>query len=62
MAERRPNILLLVSDQHRGDWMPYDDETRKKQGTEDLHLNMPAIRGLMDRGTAFTCEIGRAHV
>ncbi|MCR5450184.1 MAG: sulfatase-like hydrolase/transferase [Solobacterium sp.] len=62
MTERRPNILLLVSDQHRGDWMPYDGETKKKQGTEDLHLNMPEIRGLMDRGTAFTCAVSPSPV
>ncbi len=62
MTENRPNILLLVSDQHRGDWMPYDDDVRKQQGTEDLHLNMPHIRSLMDSGTSFTCAVSPSPV
>lgn len=24
---RKPNILFFFSDQHRGDWMPYDEES-----------------------------------
>lgn len=62
MSENRPNILLLLSDQHRGDWMPYDEDVRKRQGTEDLQLNMPAVRGLMDRGTSFTCAVSPSPV
>lgn len=59
---QRPNILLLFSDQHRGDWMPYDAEVKKRQGTEDLVLNMPNIRGLMERGTTFTRAVSPAPV
>ncbi len=51
---RRPNVLFFFSDQHRGDWMPYDNATRKRQGTEELALEMPNIKGMMDRGVSFT--------
>ena len=60
--EQRPNILFLFSDQHRGDWMPYDPGIKAAQGTADLELHMPNIRGMMDRGTAFTCAISPAPV
>ena len=59
---KQPNILFLFSDQHRGDWMPYDPEYKKAQGVEDLELNMPVIRALMDQGTAFTQAISPAPV
>lgn len=42
---KQPNILLLFSDQHRGDWMP---------GAEGLPLRMPHLRTLMEGGTTFT--------
>ncbi len=60
--ERLPNILFLFSDQHRGDWMPYDTATKSKLGVEALDLNMPNIRGIMDRGTAFSCAISPAPI
>ena len=60
--DKRPNILFVFSDQHRGDWLPYDDETRRKLGVEDLHLETPVLRGMMDRGTAFTCAISPSPV
>ena len=47
MEQKRKNILLLFSDQHRGDWMPF-------RNPETAFLRMPHIRGLMDRGTTFT--------
>lgn len=58
--EKRPNFLFLFSDQHRGDWMPYDAEIKRKLGVEELRLNMPNIRGLMDCGTAFTTAVSPA--
>jgi arylsulfatase len=42
---KRPNILLIFPDQHRGDWMP---------GAEGLPLRMPNLRQLMEQGTTFT--------
>lgn len=51
---KRKNILFLFSDQHRGDWMPYDPEAARSLGMDSLPLRMPNIRSLMDRGTTFT--------
>ena len=47
---KRKNILLLFSDQHRGDWMPFGSDMGIPEA--DL-LHMPNIRALMDRGTTF---------
>lgn len=58
----RPNILFLFSDQHRGDWMPYDSEIKAAHGITDLKLHMPVIRGLMDRGTSFSLAFSPAPV
>ena len=58
----RPNILFLFSDQHRGDWMPYDPEIKAAQGVGDLELHMPVIRALMDRGTSFSLAFSPAPV
>ncbi len=60
--DRKPNFLFLFSDQHRGDWMPYDPEIKKAQGVEELELQMPVIRGLMERGTAFSGAVSPAPV
>lgn len=51
---KRPNVLFLFSDQHRGDWMPYDEETRKNCGFDDIPLKMQSIKSLMDNGITFT--------
>ncbi|HHV08881.1 MAG TPA: sulfatase-like hydrolase/transferase [Clostridiales bacterium] len=59
---KSPNFLFLFSDQHRGDWMPYDTDTKRKLGVEKLELDMPNIRGIMDRGTAFSCAISPAPI
>lgn len=59
---RRPNILFFFSDQHRGDWMPYDPKLMREQGVPDLELHMPNIRGLMERGTTFTQAYSPAPV
>ena len=50
----RPNILLLFPDQHRGDWLPYDQDMKLKLGVPDLNLRMPVIRAMMERGLTFT--------
>ena len=50
-ATRKKNILLLLPDQHRGDWMPFRGALATAV-TEQLR--MPNIRHLMDRGTTFT--------
>jgi arylsulfatase len=60
--EKKPNFLFLFSDQHRGDWMPYDKDIKRKQGVETLVLNMPNIRGIMDRGTTFSCAVSPAPI
>ncbi len=59
---KKPNFLFLFSDQHRGDWMPYDTTTKQKLGVEALELNMPNIRGIMDRGTSFSCAVSPAPI
>ena len=51
---KRPNILLLLPDQHRGDWMPYDEETFDRLALPAIDLRMPTISSLMERGTTFT--------
>lgn len=50
----KPNILFLFPDQHRGDWMPYDDDVRKRLGVSDLHLEMKNIKSMMKKGVTFT--------
>lgn len=49
-----PNILLLFSDQHRGDWLPFSDTQFEALGMEPLDLKMEHIRELMKNGTVFT--------
>jgi len=51
---KRPNILLLLPDQHRGDWMPYDQESCNRLNLPVVDLHMPTISALMERGTTFT--------
>lgn len=50
----RKNILFLFPDQHRGDWLPYDRDVFDSMGCADIPLNMPNLRGLMERGAVFT--------
>ncbi len=59
---QKPNFLFFFADQHRGDWMPYEEEIKKKLGVEALKLRMPHIRALMDRGTTFSCAVSPAPV
>jgi len=58
----RLNILFLFSDQHRGDWMPYDEETFRSMQVEPLPIRMPNLRTLMDQGTTFTRHICNSPV
>lgn len=51
---KQPNILLLVSDHHRGDWMPYPEDVRQSMGWDKLPLSMPNTQRLMEQGTSFT--------
>jgi arylsulfatase len=50
---KKPNILLLVSDHHRGDWMPYPDDIQDKIENPQLPFMMPVLKELMEQGTAF---------
>lgn len=59
MTERK-NILLLFSDQHRGDWMPYDEETSRKIHALPVPIRMKNIRQLMDEGVTFTHNISNS--
>lgn len=58
----QPNFLFLFSDQHRGDWMPYDEAVKEALGVGGLSLRMPNIRGLMDRGTTFSRAVSPAPI
>lgn len=48
--DKRPNILFLFSDQHRGDWMPGNAQI-------GYNLHMPNLCSLMKVGTTFTCAV-----
>jgi len=47
---RQPNILLIMSDQHRGDCL---DFTTRASG-ESLRVQTPHLRRLASTGTTFT--------
>ena len=52
-AIKRPNLLFLFPDQHRGDWMPYDERVCTEWGMSPLPLRMPNVARLMSEGTTF---------
>ncbi|MCK9479601.1 MAG: sulfatase-like hydrolase/transferase [Firmicutes bacterium] len=52
-----PNILLLMPDQHRGDWLPFDSTTDDKLGCPNLPVNMPNIKRLMENGATFVSAV-----
>ena len=64
----RPNILLFLPDQHRGDWLEYPQDILDRLGQSDLKIETPNIKRLMERGTTFinaytpcpTCAPARA--
>ncbi len=49
----KPNFLLLLADQHRGDYLPYSSEIHKQLGNENLNLTMPNTAALMNNGVTF---------
>ncbi|MCL2833426.1 MAG: sulfatase-like hydrolase/transferase [Treponema sp.] len=49
----KPNFLFLFPDQHRGDWMPYNDNVFKILQTEKPQIRMPNVGNLMRKGTSF---------
>ncbi|MCC2685919.1 MAG: Arylsulfatase [Paenibacillaceae bacterium] len=51
---RQPNLLLLLPDQHRGDWLPYSGDVLARFGRQPLPLRMPHVERLMREGTVFT--------
>lgn len=50
---KRPNILFLIPDQHRKEWLPYNEEIFKGWGMEKLDLHMPNVEKIMSRGCTF---------
>lgn len=50
---KKPNILLLFPDQHRGDYMPFSPEIFSQIGLPYLDLEMPNMKELIARGTSF---------
>lgn len=60
--KKRPNILLLFPDQHRGDWMPYCDKTLEKTGMDPSPVRMPNIKRLMENGVTFTNTVSSSPV
>jgi arylsulfatase A-like enzyme len=54
MPRKRKNILFLLPDQHRGDWLPYEKEIFHSMGNEEIPLRMDNVRRLMEQGTVFT--------
>ncbi len=67
---KRPNILLVLPDQHRGDWLEYPQEILDQLGQSDLKLETPNLKKIMENGTAFltayspcpTCAPARASL
>ncbi|MCL2528529.1 MAG: sulfatase-like hydrolase/transferase [Defluviitaleaceae bacterium] len=58
----KPNFLFIFPDQHRGDWMPYSSETKKKLGVSELTLEVPNIKNLMENGVSFTHAVSPSPV
>jgi len=50
---KKPNILLLLPDQHRGDWLPYNEQYKQLFGAEQPSLHMPNLKQLMNSGLTF---------
>jgi len=52
--KKQPNLLFLFSDQHRGDWLPYDETTFREMRVEPVPVRMNNVRQLMDSGVVFS--------
>lgn len=50
----KKNILFLLPDQHRGDWLPFRADEARKLGVPSLPVRMENLRRIMDCGTTFT--------
>ncbi|MBD3195200.1 MAG: sulfatase-like hydrolase/transferase [Candidatus Lokiarchaeota archaeon] len=57
MTPNKPNFLIFLSDQHRGDWLPYDKSVSKSKAMKDLPLIMPNVKSIMKKGVTFTNAI-----
>lgn len=53
----KKNILFLFPDQHRGDWLPFNQNISDQVSESDIPLKMDNIRMLMENGTTFTRAI-----
>lgn len=53
----KPNFLIFLPDQHRGDWLPYDNGIFEQKGMKKLPLKMPNLKELMEKGITFTNAI-----
>jgi len=51
------NILFFCPDQHRGDWIPYNQKSLERMGIENLPIKMPNLKKIMDEGVTFTRTI-----
>ncbi len=50
---KQPNILFLFPDQHRRDWMPYEERVFKPWQTEKPDLRLPNLEKIMSQGVTF---------
>ncbi len=50
---KRPNFLLLFPDQHRGDWLPFDETIYAEKSMQKLPIRMPNLKKIMDNGVTF---------
>ncbi|MCP4762385.1 MAG: hypothetical protein GY870_11440 [archaeon] len=51
---KKPNILFIFPDQHRGDWLSYPPEILKRLGMSKLPLKIPNLKRLMENGVTLT--------
>lgn len=54
---KKPNILFLFPDQHRGDWLPYEDDFFKALDMDNPHVKMPNLKNIMSKSLCFTDAI-----
>lgn len=50
---KRPNILLVMPDRLRADWLPYPKQIKDELKINTQPINVPNIKKLMDNGTTF---------
>lgn len=54
---KKNNILFILPDQHRGDWLPYSGDSAASTGCEVLPLKMNSLSSLMENGVTFNRAI-----